>query len=117
MAVYISEGHRPDDGGKPWKHLSGSCPRLMELDRSGFAKKRVKNVDDKKPIELHVRRRCSICFAEPSPMQVRILPGASGDFAVTPRAARDRPHPPLVPLEGAPAQPGERAQGGGASRC
>jgi hypothetical protein len=65
MAVYINEGHTPADGGKPWKHLNGSCPRLLELEREGYSKKRVKNVDHKKPAALHLRRRCPVCFEEP----------------------------------------------------
>lgn len=65
MAVYISVGHVPEDGGKPWKHLNGACPRLLALEDRGFPKKRVRNIDHKKPLELHVRRRCPLCFEEP----------------------------------------------------
>jgi hypothetical protein len=70
MAIYINEGHTPEDGGKPWKHLKGSCSRLLELEQKGYPKTRVKNVDDKKPLEAHVRRRCPVCFVEPQAIRV-----------------------------------------------
>lgn len=75
MAIYINEGHTPEDGGKPWKHLNGSCPRLIECEQRGYPKIRAKNVDDKKPVELHVRRRCPICFKEPQAIRVSGEPG------------------------------------------
>jgi hypothetical protein len=52
------------DGGKPWKHLNGSCRLLLEFEREGYPKKRVKNIDHKKPEALHFRRQCPVCFCD-----------------------------------------------------
>ena len=64
MAVLINNGHVATDGGKAWKHLDYSCPLLLERAERGFPILRRKNVDHKKPLELHERRRCPVCFKE-----------------------------------------------------
>jgi hypothetical protein len=62
VAVHINEGHVPEDGGKPWKHLYPDCPLLLERAAHGYPARRVRNVDDRKPLSEHVRRRCPVCF-------------------------------------------------------
>lgn len=39
MAVYVNTGHRPEDGGLPWKHLDGRCPRLLERAEEGWGER------------------------------------------------------------------------------
>ena len=68
MAVYVNFGFVPPDGGKEWKHLDERCPLLRERAEEGFPIKRVRNVDDRRPLEGHERRRCPACFIKRPPL-------------------------------------------------
>ena len=57
MAIYVNQGHRPSDGDRPWKHLDGNCPDLLRRERKGFPIKRIRNMDDNKPIGQHMDLR------------------------------------------------------------
>lgn len=79
VSVWINMGHAPEDGGKPWKHGTPHCRLLDERDGQGFRKEKVRNVDDKKPISDHMRRRCPEpgCFGPREEMRGRIIPTPS----------------------------------------
>jgi hypothetical protein len=67
VGVWINDGHTPEDGGKPWKHLDPHCPLLEERAARGFPiRKLSRNPDNRKPVEQHLRRRCPHpgCFTE-----------------------------------------------------
>jgi hypothetical protein len=88
MAVYVNVGFAPPDGGKEWKHLDARCPLLRERAEEGFPITRVRNVDDRRPTEQHLRRRCPACFVERPPLPPRPTPGwvlAASDPAYHPR--------------------------------
>jgi hypothetical protein len=68
VAVLINDQHRPEDGGKPWKHLDGDCPLLLRRAAAGFSIRRVPNSDHGKPAESHIRRACLVCFQPGEPL-------------------------------------------------
>jgi hypothetical protein len=68
MAVYINEGHVPEDSGPPWKHLDGHCPLLVERAEAGFTAKRVRNRDRMASTATSTRRRCPVCFDDGPPL-------------------------------------------------
>jgi hypothetical protein len=79
VSVWINKGHVPEDGGKPWKHGTPHCRLLNERDRLGYLKQRVRNVDNKKPLEEHKRRRCPEpgCFGSREELRGKLLPEPS----------------------------------------
>jgi hypothetical protein len=76
VGVWINEAHLPGDGGKPWKHGDPHCPRLQQRARAGFPIRKVRNPDNRKPVEQHVRRRCDVpgCFDPREKLRGRQIP-------------------------------------------
>lgn len=68
VAVYINRGHRPADGGRPFKHLDARCDLLLEVASQGYEVARVRNVDRARPPHERERRRCPVCFCEGGPL-------------------------------------------------
>jgi hypothetical protein len=68
MPIFVNVGHVPEDGGKPWKHLSAHCDLLLARAAEGCEAKKVRNQDNKKPLDAHVYRRCPICGGEAGPL-------------------------------------------------
>jgi hypothetical protein len=74
MAIYINQGHVPDGGGLPFKHLDGHCPLLTDRAEAGYAVKRVRNVDRAAKDGEGIRRRCPVCFADGSALTDAAVP-------------------------------------------